>query len=47
MGMRTVCLVLAALGMANGLAVLEPKSGSYFGVSIDFATTSVPQYLNT
>jgi hypothetical protein len=47
MGVRTVCLLLAALGMANGLAVLEPKSGSYFGVSVDFATTTVSQYLNS
>jgi hypothetical protein len=45
---KTVCLLFAALlGLANGKAVLEPASGSYFGVSVDFATTTVSQYLAT
>jgi len=44
----TVCLLFAAvLGLAKGQAMLEPKSGSYFGVSVDFATTTVSQYMKT
>lgn len=48
MGTLALLTLLAAsvLGYASGQATLEPKNGSYFGVSVDFSKTTVSQYLS-
>lgn len=49
MGFRAAAFLLLAAfaASAHGRAFLEPASGSYFGVSIDFAKTNVQQYLSS